>query len=648
VRNHTVIGLLLATGVAAIVGCSGGGQSNLPRTSAPPNTGGSSAAPAAKSKATFTLTLPLHTDTSASGRTPKYISPNAQSIAISVAVGTASPGPATVANLTASSPNCTAAPGAGTLTCSIVVPAPIGSDTFGVSLYSATNAGGSVLSSATITGTVADNAANTIPITLNGVVASITVIVADGLDVIPGGYATSVPVVVTAQDASGATIVGPGDYANPISLANADTSGITSLSTTTVSGPSTAVTLTYAPTNANGGVLDVAGLPVGATQISASASGVQAANSTPGTFAYIADRFWGFGHTRTLSGTGSVTVTAYTGAGSPMPSPSTYAYAINNATTVNADVPFNGNPTTDTHHVTTFTQTAPAPSASPEVYTLDQYHVNVPQPAGNWDVYFYGQAVNDVNAGPTTSPITGDGAGTIDIAFTYPVPGAWIDDVLPHATTTWSNTGVPFTQAYSGAETATFQYTSGGATSFTETAPGNIAWTGDAVGNGTNVNGGVTTTIGLPVAAPSPAGGDVIPVAEQTTSPSPGPVTNYNAADWYPGGGAPAQPLWQWNVGESYVALPAQCNVPSTIATQAWQDSHQQSQVRVGDFSLRSWTQNDYYVDGGVGWVCETYSETDTSFRFKTGVISSQTQIAYAYGVTSTSDLARIRRPARR
>jgi hypothetical protein len=637
VRTHSIFGVLVLAGAAAVVGCSGGGASRPPTPTLAP---GGSVAPAARGKATFTLTIPSASGTSEHARTPKYISPNTQSIAISVAAGTASPGPATTANLTPSSPNCTTA--SGNLVCTIVVPAPVGTDTFAVTLYSGIGETGSILSSATMLGTVADNAANTIPITLNGVVASITVSIPGGNDLIPGGYATTLPVVVTAQDASGATIVGPGSYANPIALANADTSGVTTLSTTTVSGPSTAVTLTYGPNDTNTGVLNVAGLPVGETQISASATGVAPTATTAGTFQYIADRFWGFGTSRTMNGSGTVTVTSYNNAGSPLPSPSAYAFTIANTTVVHAGVTFNGVTTSDTTHADTYTITSPAAPGA-ETFTQDQYRAHTLTSTGSI-FYFYGTAVTDVVPWSGGSPITGNADGTTQITTTYPTPGAWVDDVLPHAATTWSNTGIPFTQTFANAETATFQYGADGSTSFSETAPSTISWSASPTGTATNANGGVSTTVGTPVPTASPASTYVIPVAQQTTSPSPGPVTNSNAADWYPGGAQPVQPLWQWNDSESYVAIPAACNVPSTVATEAWEIAYQQSQIRVGSFQDRQWTQSDYFVPGGIGWVCEIYSETDTNYRFKTGTRSSQTVLSYVYGVTSASDLSIVRK----
>lgn len=634
-RSQTVFGLLCVLAAATIVGCGGGsGTANVAPAGLP---GSGSQGVAATGSATFTLTIPARSSASTAGRAPAFVSPNAASIGVAIATGAASPGPATIANLSASSPNCAAAAG-GALTCTITVSAPAGSDTFVVTLYSGQNGTGSVLSSATVTGTVTAAAANSIPITLNGTVASIAVSVTNGNNLIPGGYATTLPVVVTAKDAAGATIVGPGTYTNPIKLANADTSGVSTLSTTTVAGPATAVTLTYAPTDANSGVLNVNGLPIGATQISASADGVPASATTAGTFQYIADRFAGFGHTRLLSGTGTVTTTTFNTHATPSPNPSTWSYAITDALTVHGRATFNGVAVVDSNHVVTYTQTSPVTAASPEVTTVDDYHANTLTPTGAI-FYLYGETTAGVNSGGATSPITGNVAGTVSITNTYPIPGAWQADILPHTAATWADNNLAFNEVFGNAEVATFRFNADGSTSFNETSPSTLTLTQTAAGGGTNVNGTVTTTISPPVAATPPSSGNVIPVTQQTTSPTPGPVSTLSAADWYPGGGAPPAPLWTWAFMESSVAIPGTCNVPAAVATTAFAIVEQQDAVRVPNFQHRVRTKTDYFVPGGIGLVCETFAETDSNYRFDSGVISSQTSISYAYGVVNASAL---------
>jgi hypothetical protein len=625
--SHAALTTAALAAVAAIAACGGGGggQSSLP--------GG------AMAQAVFTIAVPSGASASAVQRRPAFISPNAQSISISVA------GAVTTANLTSTSPNCTATTTSAPLTCTVTLNAPVGTDTFVVTLYQGLNASGTVLSTATVSAAVSATQPTTIPVTLGGVVASIDVTVQNGNARIPGGYATSVPVIVTAKDPSGAAIVGAGNYTNPITLTNTDTSGVTVLSTTTVTSPSTVVTLSYAPTDANSGVLAINGLPIGATTIGASATGVAASAVSPGTFQYIADRFFGFGHTRTLVGTAAVVNVDYNGLGTPLPSPSAYAYSVADTLTVHGGVTFNGAIVANSHHIFTYTQTSPAPAASPEVVTRDQYR-SVTINATNAIFYRFGDQDIDVNSGAVNSPVTGNVPGTTTSLFTYPMPVGWEEDVLPHVTgTTWTNNSVPFTDVFTGAQTSTFAFMADGSWTFNETAPGSVAQTQSAAGAATNVNGNLTTTVGLPVAATPPGTGALIPVTQQTTSPTPGPVASYYPVDWYPGGDTPVQPLYSFVFSEGLTTIPGGCNVPASIATQAFVLIEVSQQLDVAAFRNHFQTWADYYVPGGVGFVCEMYTESTANYHYFTGTIANLTTIVYTIGVPNASALNVHRKP---
>ena len=641
--THSVGRALLAgaslAALAAVVACGGGGGGGSSTTP-----GITTTPPAATSLASFTITIPAVAGTSSKQRAPAYVSPNSQSVSITVAAGSAAPGPATTANLTSTSPNCTAATATVPLTCTVSLYAPPGNDSFTVSLYSGLNGAGNLLSTATVAATVSATQTTNVPITLGGVVAAIAVSVTSGNNLIPGGYATTLPVVVMAKDASGATIVGPGNYSNPITVTNADTSGVTTLSTTSVTSPATAVTLAYAPSNANSGVLAVSGLPVGATSIGASATGVASSAVTSGTFQYIADRFFGFNHPRTLNGTASVVTTTYNGLGVPSPSPSTWAYTTSFVVTVLGNTPFNGVSTYDSHDVITYTQTSPVTGVAPEVLTEDLYRAPT-LVAGGAIFYRYGLVDSDVNSGPVTSPITGNVAGTVASTTTYPSTGAWEEDVLPHANgANWNDNFIPLSEVYTNAEVATFSFLADGSLTFNESTPSVVNQTQSATGTATSFVAGVTTTVSLPVAATPPGSGYVIPVAQETTSPAPGPTSTYFPVDWYPGAGAPVPPLYSVTFTESNVAIPAACNVPASIATQAYALSRQNSQLNVASFRNHQQLTTDYYVPGGVGFVCEVYTETTTNYRFPTGIIANQTSITYMVGVSSASALSVHRR----
>ncbi|HTX57575.1 MAG TPA: hypothetical protein VMD47_10810, partial [Candidatus Acidoferrales bacterium] len=236
--------LALVAIAALLAGCGGGG-STPSVVSQPP----------AQQKAqdvnvSFTIVVPT-----ASGaklrRVPNYVSASTKSA--SIAVGSATP--ATV--------NCTT-------TCSGTVSAPVGSDTFTVNLYDATNGTGNLLSTGTLMQTIVANTANSVNVTFNGVVNSLAVAIAN---VVTPGTAGSVGVTVSALDADGNTIVGPGVYVNAsgtpvtIALSNSDTSGNSTLSQTSITQPATGIELNYTA------AFDVNPM------ISASASGFTTANA---------------------------------------------------------------------------------------------------------------------------------------------------------------------------------------------------------------------------------------------------------------------------------------------------------------------------------------------------------------------------------
>ena len=238
VAGAALIGLLAA-------GCSGGGSSSgvMPQPNAP----SAPKSPSGTAHVTFTMHWPSGT-TSASVRAPKYVPATARSVSISVNGGT---------------PQYLNSP-----TSTLVIDAPLGSDTFTFQTYDEQNGQGNVLSRASVTKTILNDVANTVSATLNGVIASISVSLSNPSP--NAGAPATVNVNVAGLDADGNTIVGPGDYSTPIHLAINDpsNSGTLSLSTNTVATPGTTVTLTY-----NGGTLSAAA-------IIASASGVANAITT--------------------------------------------------------------------------------------------------------------------------------------------------------------------------------------------------------------------------------------------------------------------------------------------------------------------------------------------------------------------------------
>jgi virginiamycin B lyase len=247
------LGLRLSGAVLIAVlaaGCSGGGgaKSVTPPTGSQPS----------KGTASVTFTMHWGDGTMAVRRNPRYVPATARSVSVTVNGGT---------------PQYLNAPAS-----TIVIDAPVGTDTFDFATYDDQNGQGNVLSRASVTQSIVLGGANTVTAVLNGVIVSLRITLSNPAP--NAGVPATVNVNVSGRDADGNTIVGPGDYSTPIRLSISDdtNSGTLSLSTTTLPNSSTTATLTY-----NGGTLN-SGLPDGPVAfVVARATGVstQAAAFTP-------------------------------------------------------------------------------------------------------------------------------------------------------------------------------------------------------------------------------------------------------------------------------------------------------------------------------------------------------------------------------
>ena len=144
----------------------------------------------------FSVTIPRRT--SATARSPRYVSASTQSASIVVAPSNSPAGTPVVVNCTT--------------VCSGQIAAPVGSDTFTLKLFDAANAGGNLLSTGSLVQSIVIDQANTVSVTFNGVVASLMVAVTPSS--VSAGTPATVAVTVNALDADGNTIVGPGVYVN--------------------------------------------------------------------------------------------------------------------------------------------------------------------------------------------------------------------------------------------------------------------------------------------------------------------------------------------------------------------------------------------------------------------------------------------------
>ncbi|MGR4064368.1 MAG: hypothetical protein ACLQPV_02860 [Vulcanimicrobiaceae bacterium] len=109
---------------------------------------------------------------------------------------------------------------------------------------------------------------------VTGNVAAVTIALANANP--PIGTAVAIPVTVTARDASGAAIVAPATYQPAITLTDSDTSGHTTLSTTSVTAPGATITLHYDGSSA------VSNVVIGATVAGVPPANIATAVFTPG------------------------------------------------------------------------------------------------------------------------------------------------------------------------------------------------------------------------------------------------------------------------------------------------------------------------------------------------------------------------------
>jgi len=236
---------LACAAVLLLTACGGGSNNALPVTN--PSTQPSTA-PSSGGNTTFAVDIPQTTTSSAVKRA--FVSPSTRSITIALqsnVLGTL--------DTSAQSSACTVK--GSNRHCTISVNAPSGNDTFTLTAYDQAGGTGNVLAKGNVTQTVTGQPV-TVSISLGGITNSLRLVLAPSAP--PAGTAATVQVVLQALDADGHVIVGP--YDRTITLADADTTGITSLSATKVTDSSQTVTLSYN------------GSPFISTQISASATGL--------------------------------------------------------------------------------------------------------------------------------------------------------------------------------------------------------------------------------------------------------------------------------------------------------------------------------------------------------------------------------------
>jgi hypothetical protein len=237
--------------VLLMAGCSGGGTSSPTAPAAPPATTQSAVYPV-----TFHIDAPPTSTTAAKLRSAQYISPATTQLMISVFQnGTILTGYPVTAALTPTSTGCSST--LTNLSCQLTVSLAVGSYT---ATLTALDGSGTALSSGqSLPFTVAATGTNNVALTLSGIPHS--------LQVSSGGYAmhgsgfsgftlygtAAAPVIVTALDADGNIIVGPGAPTYSATLQSG--TGWTA-STPTTAAPNT-ISLTPPGTNGSGATYSV-------------------------------------------------------------------------------------------------------------------------------------------------------------------------------------------------------------------------------------------------------------------------------------------------------------------------------------------------------------------------------------------------------
>lgn len=240
----------LAVAAAPVLNqCGGGGHAAAPALPAPA-VNVTPAVQTGEAEVTFTIAVPTRTGSSATRR-PSYVSPSTKSMAVAVNGGSM-----TSINLTPYTVSCSNA----YCLASVAVSAPVGTDTFTIALYDAVNGSGNVLARQSLSTSVV-NGTNTIPLTLSGVVKSVSV--SPSTLSVTVGTSGSNSLSVYAYDADGNIIVSPGGYVDAsgnaltLTLTDGDTTGATSLSTTSITPSTSSVTLNFNGATASAGTISV-------------------------------------------------------------------------------------------------------------------------------------------------------------------------------------------------------------------------------------------------------------------------------------------------------------------------------------------------------------------------------------------------------
>ena len=233
-RFAVVVRAMSVLGIGFLTACGGNANTGLP------------ASQLTRTAQTARVTFTMHwtSASSAARRTPKYVPVTAQSVSVSVNGGLLQ---------YLNSPSTT-----------LTIDAPVGTDQFAFATYDDAAGQGNVLSRAAVTKAIVDGTANVVSAVLEGVPASLAISL--GTASPNAGTAATIPILVSAKDADGNTIIGSSDYTVPIALTINDPagSGTLSLSKSSLSSPAATANLVY-----SGGTLTSASVSAGGAGLSA-------------------------------------------------------------------------------------------------------------------------------------------------------------------------------------------------------------------------------------------------------------------------------------------------------------------------------------------------------------------------------------------
>jgi virginiamycin B lyase len=214
---------------------------------------------AGKATLSIKIVIPPRSQGAGAARRPGYVSASTVSVAVTLTPAGAAPGPPAILP-------CSVA------ACSGQVGASLGSNTLTVTAYDGAGGTGNKLSTSTTTITVGANTANTVNLTLNGIVSKVAATL-PGANFNPG-TASNATATVQFQDADGNTIIGSGApvdvNGNPVTvtLASSEVGGNATTSVlpaTITSISSNTATVSYTGRGIYSGQLSVSASPLAIT-----------------------------------------------------------------------------------------------------------------------------------------------------------------------------------------------------------------------------------------------------------------------------------------------------------------------------------------------------------------------------------------------